>query len=415
MSSPPPSAPTRRDPAARKWTRRRWLGTAVTGLASSGCGWIREHPFRRAIVFTDEINILVWQDYFPDAVIEKFERATAIRVVQHYFDSNDQLPGLLRDKKVPYDLAMPSTFMAQHLRELGLLLTFSRDGLTNLGQVDRKTFNARFDPDNRYIVPYIWGSTGIGYNATSVEGLPKSWASLFRLNTHVAGRDVGRVSVLDDANFTIGSVLVYLGFNPETANRTELDAAAEVLMRVRDRITHFESTNVAGLLANGVVELALLWSGDVTTAIKGDPKRKIPANRKIRLSLPSEGSIFFKDNFVVPRSAKNRLAAERFLDYLLLPHVAGAVTNYSLYATTIPAARPFVDRLISNGPSYFRHPAGQGKNFSLEDTSRSDDVRQKIWADLKAKPVAPAAINVDRLPRNPPAANPPGPAPGRPG
>lgn len=403
MSSSPLSPTTGQSAPANRWTRRQWLGTALAGLATGGCEWIRDNPFGRAIVFKDEINILIWQGYFPDAVIEKFERATAIRVVRHYFNSNDELPGLLQARKTPYDLAMPSTFMAQRLRELGLLATFSRSGLPNLKEVDRKTHNPKFDPENHYVVPYIWGSTGIGYNATSVEGLPKSWASLFRLNTHVAGRSVGRVSVLDDAYFTIGCVLIYLGFSPETANPAELDAAAEVLMRLRDRITYFESTNVASLLANGMVELAMTWSGDVTTAIKGDPARKIPPNRKIRLSLPSEGSILFKDGFVVPKSVRNRSAAEWFLDYLLLPEVAGAVTNYSLYATTIPAARPFVDRLISNGPSYFMHPAGLGKNFSLEESSRHDGRREKIWADLKAKPAAPAAITVSPLPQNSPA------------
>lgn len=400
-------------PSDAHWTRRRWLGTAALGLAAAGCDKLN---LNRAISYHGEVHALLWSGYFSEEILRTFERRTRIKINVHYFDSNDQLPGLLREKKFPYDLAMPSAFMAKRLLDLGLITGFNRTHLPNLSELDSKTYNPRFDPNNTFVIPYIWGSTGIGYNARRVDGLPKSWADLFRHKLRPSSDTRGKISVLDDARFTIGSVLIYLGFSPSTDNQAEIDAAGEVLMRLRDQIDYFESSNVAKLLADGVVELAMAWSGDVMTALKGDPLRQVPTNHKVRISLPREGSILFKDSFVVPRGGENRAGAEQFINYLLQPDIAAAVTNFSLYATTIPAAKPYVDRLIVNGPSYFIHPAGAEKNFSLEDRVSDEDAYDKLWKQVKAKPAAreTAPIKLDSAAgTTPPAGGAPAPAEAR--
>lgn len=358
--------------ATRPWTRRRWLGASLAGLAAAGCDKFR---LRSPLTYQEEIDILIWDNYLSADLIARFEKQASIRVNVHLFSTNDQLEGILTTRKFPYDLAMPSAFMAKRLLDAGLLVPFNHRHLPNLGHIDRKAYNPGFDPENAYVIPYIWGATGIGYNARRIEGLPKSWRDLFAYQHRVLDGDPGNISVLDDARFTIGSALIYLGFSPNTESPAEIERAAEMLSRRIQDIDYFESDRVPQLLAEEDVELALAWSADVTKAMV--------TNKRVRLSLPQEGSIVFRDSFVIPRSAKNLQAVQRFVNYLLDPTVAAAVTNYSLYATTLPLARPYVNRFITNGPSYFIHPAG--RNHFLEDGGILDETYRRVWAQLKSQ------------------------------
>ncbi|HWA08527.1 MAG TPA: spermidine/putrescine ABC transporter substrate-binding protein [Opitutaceae bacterium] len=394
---------------ASAWTRRQWLAAAAAGLAAAGCDRLPKFSLRHTLKIKGEIHVLIWDNYISQEILDGFLAATGIKAVFHIFSSNDALADLLRARAAPYDLVMPSSFEGARLRELGLLKTFKAANLPNLANMDGLTFNPKFDPRNQYLVPYIWGATGIGYNAGRVNGLPKSWADLFAYQLRPDGTSVG-VSVLDDARFTLGTVLLYLKKSPNSASAEDVEQAGEVLKRLRSHITYFESDNVAKLLADNSVDLAMAWTGDVTRAMLGDRDDNIPSNKKVRISLPREGSIIFRDCFAIPRAAENQADAETFVNYLLSPKVAADVTNYSLYATTVPKSRPLVDRFILNGPSFFEHPEGGRNNFTLDDVIAIDDVYQRVWREVKSAPPPAPSLQVPGAPATPAPAAPPPPA-----
>jgi spermidine/putrescine-binding protein len=400
--------------AGSVWTRRQWLAAAAAGLAAAGCDKLPKLPtfsLRHTLKIKSEIHVLIWDNYISQEILDGFLAATGIKVNFHIFSSNDALADLLRKRAAPYDLVMPSSFEGARLRELDLLKTFKPSNLPNLAEMDGLTFNPKFDPKNQYLVPYIWGATGIGYNAGRVNGLPKSWADLFAYQLRPDGTNVG-VSVLDDARFTLGTVLIYLKKSPNSASVADVEQAGEVLLRLRKNITYFESDNVAKLLANNSVDLAMAWTGDVTRAMLGDPDDGIPSNKKVRISLPREGAIIFRDCFAIPRAAENQAEAEEFVNYLLTPKVAADVTNYSLYATTVPRSRPLVDRFVLNGPSFFEHPEGAKNNFTLDDVIAIDDVYQRVWTQVKGAPPPPLdPLTVPGAPAAPDAPVPTNPIP----
>lgn len=414
--------PTSPSPSARRlWTRREWLGVTCASLVLSGCDRLRKLSLHRALPLRGTIHALVWDGYLPQEVLDEFQAKTGIRVVLDLFSSNDQLVDLLRARAQPYDLVMPSSFMGPHLRELDLIKPLRRERLPNLEKVDRLGFRTNFDPNNNYLVPYIWGTTGIGYNVGRVDGLPKSWGDLFVQRRRPDGTIPG-VSILNDARFSLGTVLLYQGKFPSTATAGDVEAAGDVLIKLRERISHFESDNVAELLAENSVDLAMAWSADVGKAMLGwpdpfhrehafeedhpapAPDGRFQGNKGVRLSLPTEGAILFTDCFGIPRQAENQAEAEEFLNYLLDPTVAAQVTNYSLYATTIPASHPLVNRFILNGPAFFRHPVGLRHNFTLEGALSIDHVYQSVWARVKSTVGSP--LPPLELPVAPPAANP---------
>ncbi len=392
------STPENPSPAPGLWTRRQWIGAACAGLALTGCDKLGKFSLRSTLPLRGTIHALIWGSYFPQDLLEQFQAKTGIRVEPHLFSSNDQLPDLLRTRAAPYDLVMPSSFMGAHLRNLGLLKPFTAANLPNLGQIDRVKFNPRFDPQNNYVVPYIWGATGIGYNAGRVNGLPKSWADLFAKRQRPDGTNAG-VSILDDARFSLGTVLLYLGKSPNTASPDDVERAGDILVKLRSQITSFESDNVARLLATDGIDLAMAWSGDVTRAMLGDPNDGVPSNKLVRLSLPREGAIIFQDCFALPQAAGNPAEAEAFVNYLLQPAVAAQVTDYSLYATTVPASRPLVNRFVLNGPSFFEHPDGIRNNYTLDSVYEIDDVYQRVWQRVKQAPAtSDESFNVPNLP-----------------
>jgi putrescine transport system substrate-binding protein len=107
-----------------------------------------------------------------------------------------------------------------------------------------------------------------------------------------------------------------------------------------------------------------------------------PGNKQVRIALPGEGSILFRDSFAVPAMVRNYEAAHAFINFLLDPNHAAEVTNYSCYANTVAGSNPYVDRFILNGPAYFIHPSG--RNFQLEYLGEAGLLHQRLWQEIKS-------------------------------
>lgn len=359
----------------------------VAGLGLAGCERLR-NIHTKAVGLRGTLNILVWDGYFPKELFKQFESESGYRVNYQTFESNEDLRSILQAGAVKADLVMPSAFAAKALATEELIKPFSVEKFVG------------FESSNPYIVPYIWGSTGIGYDCDRVVGLPKSWGALFSLQPAPripdALRDfrpIEKVAMLDDARFTLGSALIYLGYDPNSLNEKEIDAAARVLSDARDRI-RYDSADVPENLRTGAYGMAMAWTGDVTKALSGYPAsaptvlnpqpKMLPGNKALRIALPREGSIVFMDSFALPTSCEEIDAAHAFVSFFMRPHIAAAVTNYSFYATTVDGATPYIDRYLINGPSFFIHPSG--KNFNLKDVGEMDDYYRGVWSQLTGKP-----------------------------
>jgi spermidine/putrescine-binding protein len=413
--------------------RRRWWPLGLLGLALALAGGCTKtaHYWQALNPFSSKINILIWDGYFSEDIIAKFEKDYGIEVVATTFSSNADLYEVLAGhdptRKGPYDLAMPSSFMAERLEEERMLVPFTRlkgdtrfAVMTNLNPTNAfeqpemvsrpssldRSYNPKSDPNNDFILPYIWGATGIGYNAEEVAHLPMSWGSLFDADP----AHKKRIVLMDDSHFAIGPALIYqiaqkyqhsnLGTHEvaqlvasdfAAAGEKEIRAAGELVKSLGDQVVCINSDHVPELLATGVADMAIAWSGDVAVAMlrgRVDPPANQPPviapNLNIRISLPVEGVIVFRDCFVIPRGRVNQAGAEKFLNYLFEPEIAGAVTNYCCYATTVRSATPIVLPEISNSAAYFIHPY-RDKNIFLENghVRETDEIYNRVWDDVK--------------------------------
>lgn len=388
----------------RLWTRRGWIAGSLAGLAMAGCS--RPALETKSGLAKDTIRILIWADYFadiraargPDAltvhsdihdnVITAFEEQTGIKVEVRLFESNEELYSLLTAKEASYDVAMPSGFMVRRLQAEGWLRRIPASAVPNSRHIDFRRFKLQFDPEMAFALPYVWGSIGIAFDTQVVDGIPRHWIDLFDRSNKRDDETI-KAAMSDDGRFTLNAALICLGYPPDSHIPSQLEAAAQLLRSQRSRIGSLESHSIGQKLAAGSINLALATSGDVAFAMR--------RNKRIRLSLPAEGSLTFKDCFVLPISPAEKQAsspgrapawterqvnAARFLDFVLQPEMAALVTNFSCYATTLNAARAFVDRNLLNGAAYFLNPAG--KDFSIEQSDPNNVEFNRVWNEVRS-------------------------------
>ena len=386
------------------WTRRDWIAASLAGLATAGCS--RSSGGGHGNVDKGTIRILVWSDYFtgetetigPDgrmirteikeAVITSFENQTNIKVDITLFESSEELYRLLTADGASYDIAMPAGFMVRRLQDEGWLRRIRASAVPNSQYIDSRRFKLEFDPEMAFALPYIWGSAGIAYNIDKVDAIPRHWSDLFDRSKKRDDEKI-RIALLDDGRFTLSAALIYLGYSPSTRVLAEIEAAGQLVRSLRSSVGSLETGLMAQKLASGSIHLALAWSGDVTSAMR--------TNKSIRLQLPVAGSVTFKDCFVLPYTPAEKLAAStgrgvpwterqadaaRFLNYLLEPEVAAKVTNFSCFATTLTAARKFVNRNILNGAAYFMN--ANGKDFPLEQADTQNGDFHRVWTEVRS-------------------------------
>lgn len=305
------------------------------------------------------LNVYNWSDYIADEVLEQFQAQTGIKVVYDVYDSNEVLEAKLLAGHSGYDLVFPTArpFALRHIKA-GIYRPLDKERLANYGNLDPVIMQglADVDPGNAHVVPYMWGTTSIGYNAAKVaerlgaDAPTDTWALIFDPQTAERLADCG-ISLLDDPTEVFSAALVYLGRDPNSTDKADLDAATELLQKVRPYIRYFHSSQYINDLANGDLCVAHGYSGDILQA----RDRAVEANNNVEvvLTIPREGAVLFVDVMAIPADAPHPENAHRMIDFLMDPQVIATITNYVGYANAIPASRPLLDEEVRNNPGIF--------------------------------------------------------------
>lgn len=318
------------------------------------------------------LRVLAWGGYFAPHLIELFENTYGVKVLIDTGETNYELLQKLTAPGARYDLVMPTGFMVETMVRRGLLQPLDLSKLPLRSGIPAYDLNRPSDPRGEYSVPYYHGSLGFAFRVKDVDGLPSSWE--FWRNPRNIEIYSGRIAFPNDARFTIGSALLYLGYSPDTTNRAELDQALALLTEFRRAGNRFASDDVAEMIVKGEVVVAWMWSGDAAVASK--------TSRDVRFLISDGPVIVFYDCFSIPRQAREVELAHFFVNFLLIPEIAGEMTSESGYMTTVPAARAFMDRTISNGPASMM-PLIRDR-VELKDLGEFTEVYEELFAKVKA-------------------------------
>lgn len=336
------------------------------------------------------VHVYNWSDFIPPDVLTRFEKDTGIKVVYDVFDSNEVLETKLFAGHTGYDVVVPSSspFFARQI-QAGIYQPLDKAKLTNYKNLDTSLLQklTASDPDNKYGVPYLWGTVGIGYNVDKIKEILgpdvklDSWDVLFKPENAAKLKACG-ISMLDSSG-VLSLALAYLGKDPNSTNAQDYqEEAKKVLMDIRPYITYFHSSQYINDLANGDICIALGWSGDVMQASKR--AKESGKGIKIEYMIPKEGSEIFFDMMAIPKDAKNVDNALTFINYMMRAEVAAEATNYLGYANANLASKPFINQSILNNPGIYPSSAMDSKLFVLKVMPPNiDRIMTRTWITIK--------------------------------
>ena len=343
--------------------KRLLLTVLVSGYGVLACGGHGNAPAE------EWLNVYNWPDYIARDTIANFERETGIKVRYSTFESNDILATKLLTGRTNFDVVVPSDEYFERELRAGVFRKLNKTALPNSVNLDPDIMRhlAVHDPKNQYAVPYLWATTGIGYNVDKVrERLGStdfdSWSLALDPKNAAKLQDCG-ILFVDSATDVLSSVLIYLGKNPNSRDPTDLSAAAEVLMKIRPFVRAIDSVSVIGDLANGSLCLVVGWSGDVMQA----RSRALEASNgvKLRYIVPREGSSLIADVLAIPADAPHPRNAEKWINYLMRPEVMAGITNAVKFPNANRASLALVEEAIKNDPAIYPDAMTRAKLHTL--------------------------------------------------
>ncbi len=338
----------------------------------------------------ETVKVYNWSDYIAPDTMKNFQRDTGIGFTYDLFDSNETLDGKLMTGNSGYDVVFPSNhFMARQI-EGGALKKLDKSLLPNwknLNPVLLKALEVN-DPGNEHGFPYLWGSTGIGYNVAKVKAVlgdnapVDSWDLIFKPENMAKLSKCG-VAILDNGPEILPAALNYLGLPPHSKNPDDYKKAEDLLMKVRPYISYFHSSKYTSDLANGNICVAVGFSGDI---LQAETRAKEAKNGiEIGYSIPKEGAAIWFDMVAMPADAPDEKAAYSFMNYLLRPDVMAGISNYVHYANGNQQADALVSPEIKADTKVYPTPEMMGKLFALEAMPlKIDRVRTRVWTKIKA-------------------------------
>ena len=291
------------------------------------------------VVLVSRPNLIV------PSVIERFEQRYAVDVTEHIYETDKDLLSRITAGADDYDLVLAPDYLTETLRRGGQLFPLDPIALPGRANLDPKFDRRPDEAGDFYSVPFLWGTVGIGLNLNMVgHDTEPSWGLLF--DTNQAWTYAGRVSMLEEGRQVLAAAMLYLGYSPNLADRTQVQKAAAIAAEARVHLRGFDSENYAAWLAEGALDVA---HGRSDLFLE-----TLPApSTDFRYAIPKEGAVAWVDTLAVPITARNPCSAHSFIDFILEPEVSAMVANHTRSATPNLEAIPEVlPELLSNPTIY---------------------------------------------------------------
>lgn len=286
------------------------------------------------------LTVYNWGDYIDESLIDRFEKETGIKVIYETFDSNEAMMTKIEQGGTTYDIAVPSEYMIDKMRQEHLLIPLDHSKLPNLKNIDERFMDLPFDPKNKYSVPYFWGTVGIAYDKKILKGKKiTSWNDLWDPDFK------NDILLTDGAREVIGMSLNSLGYSLNDTNKEHLREAKEKLDKLTPNIKAIVGDENRLLLQNKEAPIGLVWSGVVSEIMS--------ENEDLEYVVPKEGSNLWFDNMVIPKTAKNVEAAHKFINFMLDPKIAAQNTEYVTYSTPNKEALKYMPKEMVNDKRFY--------------------------------------------------------------
>ena len=352
---------------------KKWLlMIAVLVLAACSDKPAPDNANAEANAGSQKIVIYNWTEYIPAKVLSAFTKETGIQVEYATYESNEAMYAKVKllDGK-GYDLVVPSTFYVEKMHKEGLLQAIDKSQLTNVDNLDPALMNKPYDPDNRYSIPYLWGSTAIAVNGKDLDASKITrWSDLWKPEY------AGKLMLMDDVRDNFLMALKVAGFENNTTDENEIRQAYEKLKALRPSIKMFNSDAPKVPFIQGNVSLGVIWNGEAYMAQE--------EMDDLIYIYPEEGAVLWVDSFVIPKGATNVENAHKFIDFMLRAESAKAAIEELGYAAPNTAAMPLLDEALRNNKTVFPDEEDIAKGSFHQDLGDAILIYEKYWELFKA-------------------------------
>ena len=330
-----------------------------------------------------ELYVYNWGEYIDEDVISQFEEETGITVVYDLFETNEEMYPVIEAGAVNYDVVCPSDYMIQKMRENDLLAELNFDNIPNIDQIDPAymEMSQAFDPENKYSVPYCWGTVGILYNTRLLEELgvpaPTKWADLWdeRLS--------GEILMQDSVRDAFMVALKKDGYSMNSESKDELEQAKQELIDQKPLVQAYVIDQVRDKMIGGEAAVGVIYSGEMLYI--QDEVANLGLDYDLEYVIPEEGTNLWLDSWVIPKNAKNKENAEKWIDFMCRPEIAKANFEYITYPTPNKGAFELLDEDLQNNKAVF--PDIDSLNNSEVYQYLGDDtdaIYNELWKEVKA-------------------------------
>jgi spermidine/putrescine-binding protein len=318
-----------------------------------------------------QVNLYIWSAYVSPEILNMFQQETGIEVKYDTYDSNEALLEKIQSGAADYDVVVPTNDIVTTMVHLNLLEKLDAKLLPNLKNIAPRFQNPSFDPNNEHSVPFIWGTTGIGYNKTKVTEPVDSWDILWN------PKYKGRVLMLGDPWECFGTALKLSGYSLNTTDPRELQEAKNLLLRQKPLVKMYNSANFDEILLSGDVWLVQGWSGQLARARDQDPN--------LSFVIPKEGSAVWTDCLAIPKSSVHVAEAHSFINFCMDGRIAAEITNVTGYATTNEAAKSYIKPEILNDDARYPSENTLARCEWFQHREGTNQLLDRYWTEIKAK------------------------------
>jgi spermidine/putrescine-binding protein len=315
------------------------------------------------------LNIYIWSEYLPEAVVKRFSERTGIPVNIDFYDNNDVILEKLQSGVADYDIVVPSDYMVRTLIHQKLLQPLDKSKLPHLSNLDPKFLDQEFDKGNAHSVPYLWGLTGLGYNKTKIESKIDSWDALFD------ERYKNQICMLDDMRECFAVALRRMGKSINETDPAVLAQAADMLKKQTALVKVYDSGAFAGKLVAGDV-----W---ITHGYTGQLAKEAHKDSRFVVVMPKEGGTVSVDNLCIPATSKRAEIAHKFIDFCLEPENAAEIANGTVYASPNVPARKLINPDLLNDPNIYPPDDVLKRCEFMRDVGDATPTYERLWAEVK--------------------------------
>ncbi len=343
------------------------LLSALLVLAVAGCGGDSKQSTSGGE--PQVLNLYSWADNFDPAVIEKFEKTYNCRVNYDVFANNEELLAKIQAGGALYDVIQPSDYMVTTMRKLGLLEELDKKALPNTQNLVADLRSPSFDPEGKHSVVYAWGITGIIYNKKYVKEIPETWSALWKPEYR------GRVILLNDNREVIGMALKKHGRSNNSTDPAAVKEAVDDLKQLAPHVLAFDTDTIKQKFIAEEAWIGTIWSGDASFVYK--------ENKDVAFLVPKEGTTIWADTLAIPKGAKHKELAHKFINFLYDPKISAQNYEYIGYSDPNEKAVPYHSKEYNDDPILKVGAAAIASGEWLTDIGPALPMYDRYWTELK--------------------------------